>query len=116
MDSGQQMKLKPKQAKLEKHFTHHNASNEIIDEDYLNWIRQLTCCVEGCNNNAVPHHLYSRKLGRNDHETINICQFHHVTGGINDAIHQMGKVSWSKKFGINLEAHAKKLHEQYTQN
>ena len=87
--------------------------SEVIDEDYLNHVRTLPCCVPGCNNISVPHHIKSRKLGRNDHAVINVCQLHHVTGGVKEAIHQMGKVSWSKKFGINLDDHAAKLYAEY---
>lgn len=113
------MKTQPKKAPLKKHFTHVDnrkegkRQSEVIDEDYLNWVRKQKCCVSGCNNISVPHHIFSRKLGRRDDLVINVCQVHHVTGGVKEAIHQMGKVSWSEHFGIGLEEHAKALYAKY---
>lgn len=60
-----------------------------------------------------PHHIQSRKLGRRDDIVINICQHHHVTGGINDAIHQAGVKSWQKNINIDVKEHARMLRKNY---
>lgn len=120
-------KVKNKANKLEKNFFHvdnrksdkkntktkKNRSDDVIDEEYLDYVRNLTCCVKNCTGNAVPHHLIGRNLGRNDHLVINLCGFHHNLGGINEAIHQMGKESWQKKFKIDIQEGAIKLYERY---
>jgi hypothetical protein len=87
--------------------------HELIDEEWLNEVRQMKCCVKGCNNYSIPHHLQSRKKGRRDDIVINVCQLHHVTGGIKQAIHQMGTVSWEKAFDIDTKEHAERLYSEY---
>ncbi len=86
---------------------------EYIDEDKLDYIRQLPCCVSGCNNQSIPHHIQGKKLGRRDDLTINICnEIHHINSA-KYGIHRMGKISWQKKFNIDIVDHAKKIHEEY---
>ena len=90
-----------------------NETHELIDEEWLDEVRQMQCCVEGCNNQAIPHHTQSRKRGRRDDLTINVCQPHHVTGGIKQAIHQMGTEAWEKAFNIDTARHAENLWKEH---
>jgi len=90
--------------------------HELIDEDYLNHIREMQCCVQGCNNYASPHHIQSRKRGRNDSKVIPLCAKHHVTGGIKEAIHQAGKYTWQKIYNIDIEELADRLWGEYSKN
>ena len=46
-----------------------------VSLDYLNFIRQLPCCV--CGKEGEPHHLKSRGSGGSDLESIPLCRKEH---------------------------------------
>lgn len=119
---------KQKKNKLEKNFYHIDnrkedkvniktkkvRKDEVIDEDYLDFIRNQGCCVKACkysNVKVFSHHIVSRHLGRRDDKTVPLCGFHHNLS--KDAIHIMGKISWQEKFEVDIEELALRLRKEY---
>lgn len=53
------------------------------DKKYLKAICENGCCVQGCFNPAIPHHLKNHKLGGmkvSDFLTMPLCDQHHSAG------------------------------------
>lgn len=91
---------KPKPAKQNK--------NEIIDEDYLKWVRTQPCIISHKKakggigaNNMHSHHLTSRNKGRNDYKVIPLIGYLHSWG--NTSLHSNTKADFIEKNNLMID-------------
>lgn len=80
--------------------------------DYVRWLHGWRCCVPGCTTSypVHAHHVKSRRYSNSDMTCIPLCLNHH-TG--DQGIHIIGKITWSKRFMIDLDAEVKKYNALY---
>lgn len=126
------MKLKPKEAKLEKNLSLvDNRKKGKVDpyrnEKFLKFVRTKKCCVSWCCSLSVPHHLVRKKLGVYDIPVIedgkyikggvvNLCPIHHNLKGIKDSAHQMGDKPFQAKFNVDFGRIAMILWHEYDES
>ena len=80
----------------------------ISVEEYKDHVRTLPCLV--CGGAAEGHHIFSVGMGRDrktpkweDYTLISLCREHH------QALHQIGRKTFEKKYYINLYKEALKI-------
>lgn len=66
-------------------------------------IRQLPCSVCGKRGPSDPHHVRSRGAGGKADVLVPLCRRDH------DLLHQIGRVSFEKRYNVDLEATARRL-------
>lgn len=84
------------------------------DEDYLAFVRALSCCVQTtyCEGSIDPHHVVPAGGGKvgskvDDNRTIPLCRYHH------DEYHRTGRHLFEHDYAIDLEAEILKLQRAY---
>lgn len=70
-------------------------------------VRSLCCCVCGALPPSEAHHVKSRGAGGTRKDLAPLCARCHRLG------HVMGWTSFGMRFGVNLEAEAKRLWEAH---
>lgn len=75
---------------------------QLIDEAYLEWIRQQRCIVPGCKSSGPchAHHVLSRGAGRNDYLTVPLCP-PHDTGRL--GVHTLGRDTFQERYGLDFK-------------
>lgn len=68
---------------------------KIIDEDYLDWIREQPCVVSG-HTHVVAHHVQRKSQGRNDYLTVPL------THELHTELHKIGVETFEKKHAVDL--------------
>ena len=72
----------------------------IKDPEHLKRIRELPCCICGCQP-CESHHIRDGQVGMgqkaDDTEAISLCPSCHRTGP--NAIHRIGTREWERRFG-----------------
>ena len=84
--------------------------NGYKDRIHLGKVAMLGCCV--CQRIGLKqktrsevHHFIGCGIGRkaSDLKTINLCAFHHRTGGNGNAIHETPLKAWEAKFSSQAD-------------
>lgn len=71
------------------------------------WVKSLGCCVPGCRRTEIdPNHITTRGAGGGDDTCVNMCRWHHTEW------HQIGRLTWQRKYRILLVPHAAKLAQR----
>ena len=54
--------------------------SEIVDLDYMLWVKTQRCCVPNCESSGPSdaHHAVHKSQGRNDRTCVPLCHFHHI--------------------------------------
>ena len=75
--------------------------------EYLDYIQTLGCAI--CGQQAEPHHAETGGVGMkcSDYLTIPLCRQHH------NEIHQIGKLTFQRKYGIDIKSIMKRLRMVY---
>jgi hypothetical protein len=69
----------------------------IVDEVYLDFVRDRRCTVPGCySEKSDPHHVISRGAGGSDYTTVPLCREHH------NEVHQHGRARFQTDTGLDL--------------
>ncbi len=76
---------------------------ELIDEQYLEFIRRQSCIVPRCEAGpgSIAHHVLSRGAGRNDYLTAPLCASHHNQAG--DSVHRLGIETFQKHHEVDFQ-------------
>jgi hypothetical protein len=83
------------------------------DEAYRGWIRGLPCRIvsPACGGPTHPHHVKTRGAGGVDRQNlVPLCAWHH------DLLHQIGRKTFAKRFGVDLAADAVAFDAIYEQS
>ena len=74
------------------------------------WVRRHECVVPACNGEYHPeaHHAKTKGAGGGDEWCVSLCRMHHVGLG---GVHQGGRRTFMERYGIDLEAIAKRFAE-----
>ena len=84
----------------------------IEDNDYLDWIRSLHCCVCGHRPPSEPHHVSEKGKGSmgsktDDTRAIPACNYHHREA------HVSGRNTFAEERKIEYESLIKGLQDLY---
>jgi len=84
---------------------------EIINLEYMEWIKKRPCMVPGCTDkNIDAHHSVHRSQGRDDRTCVPLCHHHHIV----EYHGKLGSVEmFEKNYGLNLIDEAKNLWSMF---
>lgn len=86
-------------------------SRQLIDEKYLQFIRDHGCIVPKCwARHSHAHHVVSRGAGRNDYLTVPVCPGHD-TGP--KGVHMLGRKRFQEKYSVDFNEAIVTLMSEY---
>ena len=79
---------------------------------YKEWIQKQRCCVSyRCTGDICAHHLKTRGAGGKDEKNLlPLCVKHHTE------IHQIGKITFSGKYNLDLETVCRLYWRHYSED
>jgi hypothetical protein len=78
--------------------------------EYRAWVKTRRCLVQGCHKKTDPHHWITRGAGGDDKDCIPLCA---GLDGHHTQIHQIGRWTFSDRYGLDLKEAASDLFREY---